>query len=53
MSFFKKALLMGGVPVRPTTKKNRYAKKSLKELKAQTIALQRIANAQQPPKEPT
>jgi hypothetical protein len=45
MSFIKKALLVSGVPVRPTTKKNRYAKGARKELQKQTKALEAIAKA--------
>jgi hypothetical protein len=47
MSFIKKALLISGVPVRPTTKKNRYAKRSMKELQKQTKVMQEMARREQ------
>lgn len=47
MSFIKKALILGGVPVRPTTKKNRYAKRSMKELQKQTKVLEALAKREQ------
>jgi len=34
MSFLKKALIVGGIPVRPTTKKNRYAKGTMRATQA-------------------
>ena len=44
MSFLKKALIVStGIPMRPTTKKNRYSKKSMKELKKQTALMEAAA----------
>lgn len=39
MSFVKKALIVTGLPVRPTTKKNRYAKQAVAELRVQTALM--------------
>ena len=43
VSGLKKLMLLGGIPVRPSTKKERASKKQLAELKQQTELLKRLS----------